>query len=372
MNILYLCTYYHIAMLYSQQKAGLERKGDTVSVFNSTRYGSGVAEKFVQVVQDKAVVHVECWNQLDRLFFFPRQWKIERQLEKAYDLSKFDLMHAHLLVSSGYTARRMKRKYGLKYVLSVRVTDLVGFIRLPYFRRMAIKNADEASGLLFLSKSHRAEFMNKYVPENKRAEYDRKSVVIGNPLEKFWEEHTATPRKRPEKGKIRVLLIARINPVKNIPTAAEAVRVLREKGIDAVLTVIGAVEDQAEEQKLQKYDFLTQLPFMKQDQLLDIYKEHDVFLLPSRIETFGRVYIEAMSQGLPVLYSKGQGFDETYPDGEVGYSVPCDDPVYIAQRIEDAISNYERISANCIRNVSDFYQDTIIDQIERFYQSAIC
>lgn len=370
MRILYLCTFYHIAMLYNQQKTALKKRKHSVTVFNSTKIGSGVAEKFVPVVQDKDVVHVECWNDVDRILFFPRQWKIEKQLLKAYKLDEYDLMHAHLLVSSGYTARRMKRKYGLKYVLSVRATDLTGFIRLPFFRRMAIKNAEEAEGLLFLSRCHKEEFMNKYVPENKRKAFENKSVIIGNPLEKFWEEHTAIVHKSIDKSNIRVLLIGRINPVKNIPAAAEAVKILRDRGMNVTLTVVGEVEDKEEENKLRSYDFIKILPFMTQEKLIDVYKNHDVFLLPSRVETFGRVYVEAMSQGLPVLYSKGQGFDKAYPDGEIGYAVPCSDSGYIADRIIDIVNDYERISDNCIKHASDFYEDNIIDKIEQFYSRS--
>ncbi|MBP5416491.1 MAG: glycosyltransferase family 4 protein [Clostridiales bacterium] len=371
MKILYLCTFYHIALLYSQQKEALCRRNISVKVFNSAKYGAGVADKFVPAVSDQDVVHEECWKKLDRVFFFPRQWKIEKRLKKAYDLSDFDLMHAHLLVSSGYTARRMKKKYGLKYVLSVRVTDLIGFIRLPFFHGLAIRNADQASGLLFLSKCHKEEFMSKYVPAKKREAFEAKSVVIGNPLEKFWEEHTSSPRTLESDKKVRILLVGRINKVKNIPVAAEAAGILRNKGIDATLTVVGEVEDKEEEAKLRQYDFVKQLPFMGHEDLIKVYQDSDIFLLPSKVETFGRVYTEAMSQGLPVLYSKGQGFDEVYKDGEVGFSVPCDDPEYIADRIEVIMREYGRISENCIRNVADFYENSIMNKLEEFYRSSI-
>ena len=38
-----------------------------------------------------------------------------------------------------------------------------------------------------------------------------------------------------------------------------------------------------------------------------IYRENDIYVMPSIIETFGLVYAEAMSQGLPVIYTRGQG-----------------------------------------------------------------
>jgi len=47
--------------------------------------------------------------------------------------------------------------------------------------------------------------------------------------------------------------------------------------------------------------------------------------MPSITETFGLVYAEALSQGLPVLYTRGQGFDRQFEEGEVGYAVDCFD-----------------------------------------------
>ena len=46
--------------------------------------------------------------------------------------------------------------------------------------------------------------------------------------------------------------------------------------------------------------------------------------MPSRYETFGLVYGEAMSQGLPIIYSKGQGVDGYFKEGTVGYGVVSD------------------------------------------------
>ena len=45
---------------------------------------------------------------------------------------------------------------------------------------------------------------------------------------------------------------------------------------------------------------------------------------------------------MPVIYTRGQGFDGQFEDGEVGYSVNCFDAEEIADRIEDVINNYDR------------------------------
>ncbi|MGN0152016.1 MAG: glycosyltransferase family 4 protein [Wujia sp.] len=369
MRILYLCTFYHRALLFRQQMDALTERGHYVRAFSSAKYGEGIADKFKPIMDDM-VVHRECWNKLDRILFFPRQWKIEKQLQKAYDLREFDMLHAQLLLSSGYSALRMKKKYNLPYVVSVRSTDLNGFIRLPYFRRMARNIVKEANGVLFLSNAHKAEFLNRFIPAQDRDTVERKCTVIGNCLERFWEEHTAGPRRGlRDENALRILLVAKIRPVKNIPVAAQAVEILGRRGYNATLTVVGEVQDEEELEKIRQFSCVEVLPFMKKEELIDVYGTHDIFLLPSKNETFGRVYVEAMTQGLPVLYTSGQGFDQAFPEGTVGYSVPSDSPDIIADRIEMIIKDYKKISENCIKNSSLYYEDHIMGQLEQFYLS---
>ncbi len=373
MKILFFCTFYHRALLFRQQMDSLERKGHYVRAFNSAQYGEKITDKFKPIMDEK-VVHIECWNSLDRLLFFPRQWKIEKKLQETYNLKDFDILHAHLLLSSGYSALRMKKKYGIPYVVSVRVTDLTGFIKLPYFRRMANKILMNANGVMFLSHTHKEELMTRFVKEKNRKAIESKSYVIGNSLEPFWTAHRTEPRTAapdPQK-ELKILSVAKILPIKNLPVAAKAVNLLREQGINASLTIVGEVENNEEFKRIQQYECVRYIPFMTKEKLIDEYAGHDIFLLPSIFETFGRVYIEAMSQGLPVLYTKGQGFDGNFPDGEVGYAIPHDDPVVIADRIKRVTKNYTAISEACIRNSVLFDDETLDEKRDRFYRESLC
>lgn len=371
MKILFLCTFYHRALFFRQQMDALNMRGHKVRAFNSARHGEGVAPKFKPIMDDM-VIHTECWNKYDRLCFFPRQWKIEKKLQNLCDLKQYDLLHAHLMLSSGYTALRMKKKYNLPYVVSVRTTDLYGFIKLPYFRRMAVKIMREANGILFLSKPHKEELYERYLNVEEREMVESKSVIIGNALENFWREHIGQCRTNSiDSQELKILSVAKICSIKNLPVAAQAVQELRNRGYNATMTVVGEIQDQNEYDKINKYEFVEMLPFMTKEELIGVYQTHDIFLLPSVDETFGRVYPEAMSQGMPVLYTKGQGFDQTFPEGTVGYAVPPNSPKIIADRVEDIISNYQEMSASCIELCQEFFEDKIIDKIEAFYKKAL-
>jgi glycosyltransferase involved in cell wall biosynthesis len=62
-----------------------------------------------------------------------------------------------------------------------------------------------------------------------------------------------------------------------------------------------------------------------------LYREADVFVLPSRLETWGDVFLEAMSFGLPCVGVQGDGREEMITDGVNGFVIPPDDPAVLAQ-----------------------------------------
>ena len=52
----------------------------------------------------------------------------------------------------------------------------------------------------------------------------------------------------------------------------------------------------------------------EKDKLQAVYAQNSIFAMPSLAETFGLVYVEAMSQGLSVLYTKGEGIDGLFEE----------------------------------------------------------
>jgi glycosyltransferase involved in cell wall biosynthesis len=56
-----------------------------------------------------------------------------------------------------------------------------------------------------------------------------------------------------------------------------------------------------------------------------LYRQADVFVLPSRLETWGDVFLEAMAFGLPCLGVAGQSMDDFIEPGETGCLVPPGD-----------------------------------------------
>lgn len=91
--------------------------------------------------------------------------------------------------------------------------------------------------------------------------------------------------------------------------------------------------------KLHGVEKQTFLKSFRLDEMPSVYKGSDMFVLPSENETFGQVFIEAMSCGLPVIGTKVGGIPEIISDSYNGYLVAPDDPSILAQRIESIINN---------------------------------
>ena len=74
--------------------------------------------------------------------------------------------------------------------------------------------------------------------------------------------------------------------------------ILRKQGYETTLLVVGKVQDEKEFRIIKKDFFTKCYPEMPKDKLLDIYRDSDIFVMPSFTESFGLVYSDAMSPGI--------------------------------------------------------------------------
>jgi len=323
-------------------------------------------------VNEKFIIKAEILNKYDRYLFKYRANKILKYIKKNLDINSYSITHAHSLFSNGYISYLLKKEYSIPYIVAVRNTDLNRFFRKRILlRRLGVDILINADKIIFLSEPYREQTVEGYVPIDKRQEINKKSVIIPNGINEFWHKNILQQHKSKPNNKIKVLSVGVVSKKKNILTSIEACQLLIKKGIEVQLTVIGEVRDYSVLEKMKKYEFVTYIPKVSKEVLLSYYRESDLFLMPSITETFGLVYAEAMSQGLPVLYSKGQGFDEQFPDGTVGYAVEKMDSYDIAEKILLTLESYQEISKKCIDSVSKFDWDKISKKYIEIYTEIL-
>ncbi len=314
----------------------------------------------------------QCFRKWDRLFYFYKQGKICRAVDSSYDIGGFDLLHAYTLFTDGNVAYRLHKQYGIPYVVAVRNTDVNAFFKYrPHLRGRGVKILRNAAAVFFLSSSYQNQVMGKFVPKRYEIEILNKTHIIPNGIDSFWfdggEAHNA-----PEGKKLRLVFAGNIDRNKNIVNAAKGCGLLRQRGYDATLTVIGPVAEARVERELSRIPYVKLCPPMTKAELVAVYGEQDVFIMPSHYESFGLVYAEAMSRGLPVIYSKGQGFDGQFPDGTVGYGVRSTVPEDIPEVVEKILEDYEAMSRRCVENSVRFRWESFAPTYFEIYNKCMC
>ena len=74
--------------------------------------------------------------------------------------------------------------------------------------------------------------------------------------------------------------------------------------------------------------------------LSNLYRKAGVLLVPSFHETFGLVYLEAVSQGCPIIYTAGEGVDGLLEGADFARSVDPMDYLAISQEVVSIIQKY--------------------------------
>ncbi|MBO7551603.1 MAG: glycosyltransferase family 4 protein [Fibrobacter sp.] len=312
-----------------------------------------------------------CFKNIDRYVFDLKQLKIIRAIEKNFDISSFDCLHAYTLFTDGNAAMKLAEKYKKPFVVAVRNTDVNDFFaKLFYLRGRGIKIMRKAKKIFFLSEAYRKQVFEKYVPQKYYDELYAKTLIIPNGIDDFWFANLPSEEKKTLNNPIKLIYAGRIDKNKNLPTIQKAMDVLESKGIKSTLTVVGKIIDESEFNKIKNDERISYIPAMPKEQLIDQYRSHDVFVMPSFTETFGLVYAEALSQGLPVVYSKGQGFDGQFEEGCVGYHCDANDAKNVGKNIERVVLEYFRIKSNCLKASLKFNWVEICENYIKVYKKV--
>ena len=141
------------------------------------------------------------------------------------------------------------------------------------------------------------------------------------------------PRQPYQPPRARLLCVSRIDPRKGVRYLPEALAVLRERGLEPTLDLIGppvgplGEQEQAATQaaaaRLGLDGAIRFLGPASIEQVYAAYAEHDLLLVPSLPgEGIPRVLLEAMAAGLPVVATRVAGIPDLVEEGRNGLLAP--------------------------------------------------
>ncbi|MCS4149360.1 glycosyltransferase family 4 protein [Salinibacter ruber] len=112
------------------------------------------------------------------------------------------------------------------------------------------------------------------------------------------------------------------------------------------------------------------LGYLDRSNLADAFRQADCLVLPSRHDSFGRVVVEAMATGLPVLVSEHVGAKELVREGETGWVVPAEDVPALRKQMRwclehrDQLRQMSTVAVRTARGYSwESYRSSVVETI---------
>jgi glycosyltransferase involved in cell wall biosynthesis len=110
--------------------------------------------------------------------------------------------------------------------------------------------------------------------------------------------------------------------------------------------------------------------------VINTLSQYNAFIMPTTNETFGMVYIEALSAGIPIIYSKEQGIDGYFDIADIGPAVDPKSVKSIYMGIIQVIENYHSLKENVAtlqkdKGLRKFEQTSIIDRYDTIIRDLV-
>lgn len=293
----------------------------------------------------------------------------------------FDVVHVHehrqtLSIIACYFARR----YGIPYVVQAHGSVL------PFFQKEGLKNIfDKVFGFKILHGASKVFALTEVEKEQylkMGVEEDRIEIV---PLGINIEEYSDLPEEGIFREKFNIskddkliIFIGRVHEIKGLDLLIDAFKELADSESDVKLAIVGpddgymdALNLRIAECDLSDKVIVTGPLYKreKQEALVDC----DLFVMPSKYESFTTSGLEAMACGKPLVLTKNNHIHD-WVDGSVGLA--CDDD---KMSLKDAMAEVlfdeelsKKFGMNGRRLIQEKYNwDMINEQILNIYESII-
>ena len=109
--------------------------------------------------------------------------------------------------------------------------------------------------------------------------------------------------------------------------------------------------------------------FVEEREKADLYNAANVYVMPSKGEGFGFVFLEAMAHGIPVIASNQDGGQEAVGGGELGQVVNPDDPQEILSAILTALHLPKRVPPGLGRFSHENFTQNVFRVVDRIVEA---
>src|SRR5438046_1744842 len=299
---------------------------------------------------------------------------------KQHEVAKreqLDMMHVHYAIphaATAWLAKQMLEHEGLnlKIVTTLHGTDITLVGQDPSYYTLTKFSIEQSDAVTAVSRYLRDETYRAF------GCVDCDVRVISNFISPA-EYHP--PRDGSCRGALapadhKILThVSNFRPVKRVVDVVRVFASVR-KAMPATLVLIGdGPERDAAEHEADRLGLGEDVRFLgKVDDVAELLRGSDLFLLPSETESFGLAALEAMACGVPVIASAVGGLPEVVVHGETGFLTPKGDvEAMIAHglRVLRDGDLQARMREAAARRALEFAADRIVPRYEQVYEDVL-
>lgn len=316
---------------------------------------------------------------------------LHRQLARLQKKYQFDLWQVTAGYPLGIYAVDYFRKNNIPCILRCCGEDIQKFPEIDYGYRLdpgvdalVKEKYPKFDGLVALTPTVKEEYRQLGIAEEKI-----KIIPNGADFAKFAAarkdaEAIARIKAEFEVGdKKLILTIGRYHPKKGYDQIPEIATELKELGVEFVWVVAGKGTPVLQEKfpGLKELGVICSEDYIKSEDedafslppesLIGLFCAADIFVLPTLLETFGMVLVEAMAAGLPIVTTEAPGVKDVVADGKTGLKTPVADNVALAGKVRDVLADEslaDALSANALEMAEKTYDwQVVTSQYLDFY-----
>ncbi len=339
------------------EQFGVESRVIAVSpIYHPRKHSSSAAADWVRYPQ----VPGTCGLSSAGYLLYARLLGRIRQLHSAKPI---DVIHAHAALPCGHAAALLSRRLNIPFVVTVHGLDVFNAcsrVGIPAaWRRKASVDVYRAARTVICVSGRVREILETDIPGGIRSTVVHNgvnpSLFSPNPSE-AWHlapEILVVGDLLPSKGH-QLVLRAFGNLVPSFPQLR--CRIVGEGPLRARFEAL--VRNLGIGQQVRFVDRLSR------SEVADAMQRCSVFVLPSRNEALGCVYLEAMSCGKPVIACRGQGITEVIEHGKNGWLIPADGLEELVQGLSAFLASPELCS-----RIGTAARETILEKLTLSHQA---
>lgn len=278
--------------------------------------------------------------------------------------SEVDIIHAHVTLPAGFAAVLAGQWMRKPVVITEHRGPFSALMETPRDRFKVRYALERAAEVVAVSGALAGQIKGYGI--------DRPIRIVPNVIDS--ERFALKPSTRRSGDPYRLLFAGILRDEnKNLPLLLRALSKLLHEGGDYRLTIVGDGEVRAECEDLARDLGVSERCIFRgaldASALVDEIAGCDLFVLPSRAETFGIVAAEALAVGRPVVATRCGG-PEDFITPKTGRLTPVDDDEAMAEAIEDICQNLDRYRPEALSDYAHrrFGNEAVAGQLTELYE----